>query len=203
MISLHRLLPLLTVIAVGLASGCALDVGSAPAIQNGDVQDDGDTGGASGHDGAMAGTDVSSDALLGDGEDATETSQDTTTPGDDASDTSDQGPDSDISPPPDVDPIDDTWTIDAADIGPVDDALMDAPGPADDTLPDDDTLPEDDTGPIEDVGNEAPPTRAIGPVTFTHTLSVDGLTLRPLGPRHGFTGVLTTSDGALRLEALP
>ena len=58
-----------------------------------------------------------------------------------------------------------------------------------------------------DNGVVGPPRQPLGPTvwpaTFTQTLTGGGLILQPLGARRGFTGVLQTPDGALRLEALP
>lgn len=77
--------------------------------------------------------------------------------------------------------------------------------------PDTDPNPEPDSGPTGD-SEETPdtaappgpmPTRDLWPATFTHTLTGNGLTLQPLGTRHGFSGVLYAPNDTLRLEALP
>ena len=72
---------------------------------------------------------------------------------------------------------------------------------SDGTLADDTVTPDDITP--DDAGPTTTPTTGVWTVTFTETLNAGGLTLRPLGPRRGFTGVLVSPGGALRLEALP
>ncbi len=62
------------------------------------------------------------------------------------------------------------------------------------------TLPDAE----EPTGSPAPPLApTVWPATFTTPLTGGGWTLRPLGARRGFTGVISAPDGSFTLEALP
>lgn len=119
------------------------------------------------------------------------------------------GPTPDTVSPPDGSPIDDGAATDPTeDGGPSGDVIDKADTPKSDSGPTtgaDGGGPGDDTGSAPDTAAPAGPlpASALWPVTFTTTLTGDGLTLQPLGSRHGFTGVLSAPDGSLRLEALP
>ena len=189
---------------VGLLSGCVFDVGISPneRYQQGleDVSTTPEDVNTAPDDGS-----AEEDSLtLADGGEGSDTS--------DVIDAELSDAEADIGPVDDVDADPGDDAADPSLDGAAEDALADAA--TEDTLADaatedalaDGALTEDVTPDAitpDDAGPTPPPTSGVWAVTFTETLSADGLTLRPLGPRRGFTGVLFSSDGALRLEALP
>ena len=180
--SLHRLLLPLVAVLFGLISGCVFDVGISPSERYQQSLED-----------VIAGNgDTSPDEDVTTSPDATPDAVETT----DAAQVEDAS--ADAGPLLDAEPTEDSASDDTTDEDTIagDAIIEDTAG----DVVDDDSI---DGGVVDDAGPTTTPTTGVWTVTFTETLNAGGLTLRPLGPRRGFTGVLVSPGGALRLEALP